>query len=68
MINELTTPRRQQILAGPDLRSSVEVDGQCARYEVRTANPRYQEQLEHMGYRRNANQFVRVLSPAGNAC
>lgn len=58
---------RQELSAGGELTTSVEIAGGRARYEVRTTNPLYQQRLEHMGYLRHGQeQFVRDLSAGGD--
>lgn len=67
MTNAPADPVRQELSAGRGLTTSVEVTRSRARYEVRTADPLYQERLEHMGYRRRGRErFVRDLSARGD--
>jgi hypothetical protein len=68
-VMERTNPdmRRQELSAGEELVTSVEVRGVRAHFEVRTTNAVYQQRLEHMGYHRESEtQFTRNLSATGD--
>lgn len=58
---------RQELAAGDDLATSVEVTSTGSRFEVRTSDVGYQERLVHMGYRRQGDgRFMRDLSRRGD--
>jgi hypothetical protein len=62
-----TEVHRQELTAGEELVTSVEVRGPHARFEVRTTDALYQERLVHIGYhRQNDTQFMRNLSNTGD--